>query len=157
MKDRLSVTTDRYLTQQSELLDSTLDTGALAELARPILVGRRRLPGIKLHDDRVIRLLDTLLYNGGLLADWTSGDAHARLLERHRLKESDSTISQLRYDLRKLRAHGLAQRMGRTRLELRVSMQRSLDSRLSTLDSPHHLGAVPAYGARNAASGGLRG
>lgn len=115
VKDRLSVTTDRYLAQQSELLDSTVDTGALADLARPILIGQRRVPGIKLHDDRVIRLLDTLLYNGGLLADWTSRDAHARLLERHRLKESDYTISQLRYDLRKLRAHGLAQRIGRTR------------------------------------------
>lgn len=115
LKNRLSITTDRYLTQQSELLDSTVDTGALAELASPIVVGRRRVPGVKLHDDRVIRLLDTLLYNGGLLADWTSRDAHARLLERHRLKESDYTISQFRYDLRKLRAHGLAERIGRTR------------------------------------------
>jgi len=28
--------------------------------------------GIKLHDDRVIRLLDCLLYTGGLLGNWTT-------------------------------------------------------------------------------------
>ena len=67
LKQRLAATTDRYLEQQAELLDSTIDTGALATLAEPVTVGSRRVPGIKLHDDRVIRLLDSLLYTGGLL------------------------------------------------------------------------------------------
>lgn len=88
---------------------------SLRALAQPVIAGRQRVPGIKLHDDRVIRLLDTLLYTGGLLGDWTTADLHARLLERHRLIETDYTISQLRYDLRKLRAHGLAERIGRSR------------------------------------------
>ena len=70
LKRRLAATTDRYLEQQAELLDSTIDTGALAKLATP--VGSRRVPGIKLHDDRVIRLLDSLLYTGGLLGNWTT-------------------------------------------------------------------------------------
>jgi len=115
LKEHLHDTTDRYLAQHAELLDSTVDTGALAKLATPVTVGARRVPGIKLHDARVIRLLDTLLHAGGLLGDWTTRDLHARLLKRHRLSEDAYTLGQLRYDLRKLRAHDLALRIPSTR------------------------------------------
>ena len=100
--------------QQAELLDSTVDRGALAALAAPVRTGTRRVPGIKLHDDRLIRLLDSLLYTGGLLGDWTTRQLHERILARHRLGEDDYTLGQLRYDLGKLRAHGLAERVGRS-------------------------------------------
>ena len=73
------------------------------------------MPGIKLHDDRVIRLLDSLLYTGGLLGNWTTRELHQRVLQRHRLTEQDYTLGQLRYDLGKLRAHGLAERIGTSR------------------------------------------
>ena len=115
LKRRLAATTDRYLEQQAELLDSTIDTGALAKLATPVTVGKRRVPGIKLHDDRVIRLLDSLLYTGGLLGNWTTRELHERVLARHRLSEQDYTLGQLRYDLGKLRAHRLAERVGTSR------------------------------------------
>ena len=115
IKQHLAATTDRYLAQQAELLDSTVDRGALAALAAPVTTGTRRVPGIKLHDDRLIRLLDSLLYTGGLLGDWTTRQLHQRILARHRLGEGDYTISQLRYDLGKLRAHGLVERVGRSR------------------------------------------
>lgn len=47
IKQHLAGTTDRYLAQQAELLDSTVDRGALAALASPVTTGRRRVPGIK--------------------------------------------------------------------------------------------------------------
>ncbi len=119
IKQHLAATTDRYLAQQAELLDSTVDRGALAALAAPVTTGTRRVPGIKLHDDRLIRLLDNLLYTGllytGLLGDWTTRQLHERIVARHRLGEDDYTLDQPRYDLGKLRAHGLAERVGRTR------------------------------------------
>ena len=111
----MAATTDRYLEQQAELLDSTIDTGALAKLAAPVTTGKRRVPGIKLHDDRVIRLLDCLLYTGGLLGNWTTRELHERVLARHRLTAQDYTLGQLRYDLGKLRAHSLAERVGTSR------------------------------------------
>jgi hypothetical protein len=67
------------------------------------------------QDDRVIRLLEILLHPGGFVADWTTRDAHARLLARHRLSEPDYRLGQLRYDLAKLRAKGLIDRFGRSR------------------------------------------
>jgi hypothetical protein len=108
-------TNQRYLDLQAELLDSTVDTGHFAALAQPTLIGKRRVPGIKLHDDRVIRLLDTLLHPSGLIADWTSRDAHARIMRRHRLADGEYRLSQLRHDLTKLRAKGLIERVGKTR------------------------------------------
>jgi hypothetical protein len=113
--ERMAGTNQRYLDLQAELLDSTVDAGQFAALAQPTMLGKRRVPGIKLHDDRVIRLLETLLHPGGLIADWTSRDAYARIMSRHRLAESDYRLSQLRYDLTKLRAKGLVERIGKTR------------------------------------------
>ena len=63
----------------------------------------------------MLRLLDVLLHPGNLVADWTSRDVLARLLARHRLAATDYRLSQLRYDLGKLRAHGFVERIGRTR------------------------------------------
>ena len=111
LEDKLQTTTDRYLEQQAELLDSTIDTGALAKLAKPVQRARRRVPGIKLNDDRVLRLLDTLLYSGSLLGDWTTRDLLKHVCQRHRISEDDYRLGQLRYDLSKRRAHRLVTRV----------------------------------------------
>jgi hypothetical protein len=115
LKERMLVTNTRYLDAQAEVLASTVDAGALATLARPVQLGRRRVPGLKLEDDRVIRLLEALLHPGTFVTDWTSREVHERLLKRHRLTEQDYRLSQLRYDLGKLRAHGLVERLGTRR------------------------------------------
>ncbi len=117
LRERMAATNDRYLAVQAELLASTVDTGALARLAQPVTVGPtgRRVPGLKLEDDRVIRLLEALLHPGTFVADWTTREVHAALLARHRLAPDDYRLSQLRYDLGKLRAHGLIERIGTSR------------------------------------------
>src|SRR5436190_8186053 len=112
---RMAETNQRFLDAQAELLACTVDQGDLARLGQPVQVGKRRVPGLRLQDDRVLRLLDVLLHPGCFVADWTSRDVLARLLARHRLTESDYRLSQLRYDLGKLRAHGFVERIGRTR------------------------------------------
>ena len=112
---RMTQTNQRFLDVQSELLACTVDQGELGRLAQPVQVGTRRVPGLRLQDDRVIRLLDVLLHPGSFVADWTSRDVLARLLDRHRLTEADYRLTQLRYDLGKLRAHGFVERIGRTR------------------------------------------
>ena len=115
LKERMQATHLRYLDAQAELLASTIDAGDLASLARPVPVGARRVPGLKLEDDRVIRLLAVPLHPGTVVADWTSREVHARLLVRHRLTETDDRLGQVRYDLGKLRAHGLVERLGTSR------------------------------------------
>ena len=115
LREKLAATNDRTLALQADLLASTVDTGLLAGLTKPTLVGQRRVPGLKLHDDRVIRLLETLLHPAAFAGEWTTRELHTRVLARHRLADNDYRLSQLRYDLAKLRAKGLVHRVGRTR------------------------------------------
>ena len=113
--EKMADTAHRYLDLHADLLDSTVDAGHLAGLAQPTVRGLRRIPGIRLHDDRVLRLLEVLLQPGGLVADWTTSDLHARVLARYRLAAQDYRPSQLRDDLWKLRAKGLVERLATTR------------------------------------------
>jgi len=115
LRDKLAATNERCLAQQAELLASAVDTGQLTALAAPTLVGQRRIPGLKLHDDRVIRVLETLLHPGGFVHDWTTRELHIRVVARHHLTTDDYRLSQLRYDLSKLRAKRLVERIGKTR------------------------------------------
>jgi len=115
LREKLAATNHRTLALQADLLASTVDSGLLADLAKLTIVGQRRVPGLRLHDDRVIRLLDTLLHPAAFAGEWTTRELHARVLARHRLADTNYRLSQLRYDLAKLRAKGLVQRLGRTR------------------------------------------
>jgi len=108
----LAATNARCLAEQAELIASAVDTGQLATLAAPTIIGQRRVPGLKLHDDRVIRLLETLLYPGGFVHDWSSRELHTRIAVRHHLVADEYRLSQLRYDLSKLRAKGVERRSG---------------------------------------------
>ena len=115
LRDKLAATNDRTLALQADLLASTVDSGLLADLTKPTIVGQRRVPGLKLHDDRVIRLLDTLLHPAAFAGEWTTSELHTRVLARHRLTDNDYRLTQLRYDLAKLRAKSLVHRVDRTR------------------------------------------
>jgi DNA-binding transcriptional ArsR family regulator len=115
LHDTLTATNERCLAEQAELLGSVVDAGQLAALAEPTLIGQRRIPGLKLHDDRVIRVLETLLHPGGFVRDWTTRELHTRVVARHHLAADEYRLSQLRYDLSKLRAKGLVERIGKTR------------------------------------------
>jgi len=115
LREKLAATNARSLALQAELLASPVDTGQLAALTKPTMVGQRRIPGLKLHDDRVIRLLETLLHPAAFAGNWTTRDLHTRVLARHQLADSDYRLSQLRYDLAKLRAKGFVQRLANRR------------------------------------------
>jgi hypothetical protein len=93
LREQLAATNERCLGEQAELLASAVDTGQLAALAAPEIIGQRRVPGLKLHDDRVIRLLETLLHPGGFVRDWTTRELHTRVVARHRLADDDYRLS----------------------------------------------------------------
>ena len=63
----------------------------------------------------MIRLLEALLHPGGFVRDWTTRELHTRVVARHHLAGDAYRLSQLRYDLSKLRAKGLIERTGKSR------------------------------------------
>ena len=71
-----------------------------------------RYPGIKIHDRRVIRLLEVLLHGGTHVGGWTAKEIHQSVRTTFGLSERSYGLNQLRYDLRKVKGHGLLERDG---------------------------------------------
>jgi hypothetical protein len=58
----------------------------------------------------VIRLLEVLLHTGNNLGGWSAKHIHQVILQSFQLSEKAYGLNQLRYDLRKLKGHGLIER-----------------------------------------------
>jgi hypothetical protein len=61
----------------------------------------------------MIRLMEVLLHSGTKIGGWRMAEIHAAILSAFGLKSKAYTITQLRYDLRKMKAHGLVERDGK--------------------------------------------
>ena len=104
--------TDRFAGVQAQWLNVHVDFPLLQRLALPVIIGSVRYPGIKIHETRVLRLLEVLLHAGSHLGGWTAKQIHQRVLTTFQLSPDSYGLNQLRYDLRKLKGHGLLERDG---------------------------------------------
>jgi len=113
VRKRFQTITDRFAGFQAQCLNVHVDFPLLQRLALPITAGSVRYPGIKIHDTRIIRLLEVLLHGGNTVGGWTAKQIHSAVLATFQLSAKNYGLNQLRYDLRKLKGHGLLQRDGR--------------------------------------------
>jgi hypothetical protein len=114
VRQKFQVVTDRFAAFQAEWFNSHADFSLLEYLAHPVMKGSTRIAGIKIHDTRMIRLMQVLLDAGSTIQAYRSRDIHRILLERFRISEQDYGLNSLRYDLRKMRYHGLIARSRRS-------------------------------------------
>jgi hypothetical protein len=112
VRERFQSITARFAGFQAQWLNVHVDFPMLQRLAVPITIGAVRYPGIKIHDPRVIRLLEVLLHGGSQVGGWTAKQIHHAVLTTFHLSASAYGLNQLHYDLRKLKGHGLLQRDG---------------------------------------------
>jgi hypothetical protein len=113
VRTRFQAITDRFAGFQAQSLNVHVDFPLLQRLALPVTAGSVRYPGIKIHDTRIIRLLEVLLHAGNTVGGWTAKQIHSAVLTTFQLSAKTYGLNQLRYDLRKLKGHGLLQRDGR--------------------------------------------
>jgi len=112
MRARFREITDRFAAVQAQNLNVHGQFDVLARLAQPVIQGQTKVSGIKLEQKRILRLLEVLLQGaGGHLKVWTTARLRNTVLDQCSLKQKDYTLNQIRYDLRKLRLHGLIQRV----------------------------------------------
>ena len=104
--------TDRFASFQAHWLNVHVDFPLLERLALPVTIGSVRYPGIKIHETRIIRLLEVLLHAATQAGGWSAKQIHQAILTSFRLSEKTYRLNQLRYDLRKLKGHGLLERDG---------------------------------------------
>ena len=112
VRDKLLDVTDRFAAFQAQCLNVHVDFPLLQRLALPITIGTAKYPGIKIHDTRMIRLMEVLLHGGTVVSGWTARQIHDAILTSFGIGADRYGLNQLRYDLRKLKAHGLLARDG---------------------------------------------
>jgi len=110
VRKRFQTITDRFAGFQAQCLNVHVDFPLLQRLALPITAGSVRYPGIKIHDARIIRLMEVLLHGGNTVGGWTAKQIHSAVLTSFQLSAKVYGLNQLRYDLRKLKGHGLLDR-----------------------------------------------
>ena len=103
---------DRFAGFQAQWLNVHVDFPLLQRIALPITLGSVRYPGIKIHDARVIRLFEVLMHGSTHVGGWTAREIHQAVLTAFDLSDAAYGLNQLRYDLRKLKGHGLLERDG---------------------------------------------
>ena len=125
-RTKLLVILDRFTAQQAENLNHHDDFALLRRIALPVQDGAKRTPGIRIQDPRMIRLLEVLLHAGTTLGGWSTREIHQEIRSRFALTEAQYGLASLRYDLRKLKGHGLVEReAGRYAYRLSAKGQRA--------------------------------
>jgi hypothetical protein len=64
LRQKLMAVTDRLAGFEADLLNVHVDFPLFQRLALPIPVGSSKIPGIKIHDTRMMRLMEVLLHAG---------------------------------------------------------------------------------------------
>ena len=113
VRQKLAAVTDRFAAFEAESLHTAIDFPRFQRLAGPIQLGLSRVPDIKIHDTRVPRLPAVLLHGGTQISGRRSRQMHEAVLAACGLSEQSYTLGPLGYDLRKLKAHGLVERLDR--------------------------------------------
>jgi hypothetical protein len=112
LRQKLVGITDRLAGFEAQSLNVHVDFPLFQRLAQPVTSGKTKIAGIKIHDTRMIRLMEVLLHGGTQLNGWRAADTHQAILTTFGLSADTYTLTQLRYDLRKMKAHGLLERHG---------------------------------------------
>jgi hypothetical protein len=110
--------TERYLDVQQDILETFVNRGQLLRLSRPTITpGGKRIPGLKMDNPRQLAVMQALVRFCHLAAgdSFTTKRIHPKAAEALGCSMNEYQLSSLRYDLSKLRAKGLVQKVPRTR------------------------------------------
>jgi hypothetical protein len=118
LRDAMVAVTDRYLTVQQDILETFVDRGQLRHLAEPThLPNGKRIPGLKLDHPRQLALMHALVRFAHIAAGdtFTMRDLHPAAAAALDTTTDQYRLASLRYDLSKLRAKGLVEKVPHAR------------------------------------------
>jgi hypothetical protein len=118
LREAMATVTDRYQSVQQDILETFVDRGQLRQLAEPTrLPNGKRIPGLKLDHPRQLAVMHALVRFAHIAAGdtFTMRDLHDPAAAALEVTTDQYRLSSLRYDLSKLRAKGLVQRVPHSR------------------------------------------
>jgi hypothetical protein len=118
LKEKLGTICDNYLTAQQDILETFIDRGQLRSLTQPtILPSGKRIPGLKLDNPRQLALMHALVRFAHIAAgsSFTTPEIYPHALAARGLSPDQYSLPSLRYDLGKLRAKHLVEKLPKSR------------------------------------------
>ncbi len=118
LRERMSEIIDNYHNVQQDVMETFIDRGQLRRLAEPtILSSGRRIPGLKLDHPRQLAVMHSLVRFANIAAGgrFTTADLYAPARDALGRSTAEYSLASLRYDLSKLRAKGLVDRIPHSR------------------------------------------
>jgi hypothetical protein len=117
LRERATAIIDRYLDAQQDILETFVDRGQLRRLSQPTLTKKgnkgRRIPGLKLDRPRQLALMQALVRFAHIAAGgtFTTRELHPHVAQALGLAPAQYKLTSLRYELSKLRAKDLVEKV----------------------------------------------
>jgi hypothetical protein len=118
LRETLQGITNRYLDVQQDILESFVDRDHLRNLSEPtVLPNGKRIPGLKLDHPRQLALMHALVRFSHIAAadSFTTAEIHSDTAQALSCSTAEYSLGSLRYDLSKLRAKSLVDRLPKSR------------------------------------------
>jgi len=118
LREKMAAINDNYLDVQQDILETFVDRGQLRKLAQPtVLPSGKRVPGLKLDHPRQLALMHALVRfaNIATASTFTTQQIYPYALDALDTSADKYSLASLRYDLSKLRAKGLTQKVAKSR------------------------------------------
>jgi hypothetical protein len=118
LRETLLGITNRYLDVQQDILESFVDRDQLRKLSEPTtLANGKRIPGLKLDHPRLLALMHALVRFSHIAAGdaFTTTEIHSDTADALGCSTAEYCLGSLRYDLSKLRAKSLVERLPKSR------------------------------------------
>lgn len=118
LRQKLTAINDSYQNIQQDILETFVDRGQLRKLAAPtVLPNGKRIPGLKLDHPRQLALMHALVRFAHVAAgsSFTTAEIHPYVAEALGCSISNYSLASLRYDLSKLRAKSLVEKLPHSR------------------------------------------
>ena len=118
LRQRMSDIIDHYHDAQQDLLETFVDRGQLRKLAEPTrLANGKRIPGLKLDHPRQLAVMHALVRFANIAGGsvFTTAEVYRPALDALGSNASQYSLASFRYDLWKLRAKGLVEKIPHSR------------------------------------------
>ena len=118
LRDKMSAINDNYLDIQQDILETFVDRGQLQRLAEPTRTpSGKRIPGLKLDNPRQRALMHALVRFAQIPASntFSTKEIYPHVVAALGCSIDQYSLASLRYDLAKLRAKGLVEKLPRSR------------------------------------------
>jgi hypothetical protein len=118
LRDKLATICNNYLTVQQDILETFVDRAQLRKLTEPtVLPSGKRIPGLKLDHPRQLALMHALVRFAHIAAGgtFTTSELYPYVLAALQISSDQYSLASLRYDLSKLRAKALVEKLPKSR------------------------------------------